>query len=108
MILKKKKVYTIKEFLSAPQPKETYAHPIKAYSFMGINITPMSLMHSGFNDPIFFVLGIGGFCLVAAFGEYYLKAKGYDSLSEDIANFMKWILPISFYAYLIIRIITVF
>lgn len=105
----KEKVYTISEFLHAPQQeKQTRAHHNPLYGLFGIDITPHSLAHSGFNGPIFFVLGLGAFCLALALGEYLLRANGLEVVADGLQDTMSFLFPVGFYLYVIIGIIATF
>lgn len=108
MVLKRKKAYTIKEFL-APQPKEnSCAHPTKVYGLFGINITPHTLATSGYNDPLFFVIGLGLVCAALTIGEYMLRANGMDVIADGLSDTVKVLFPLSFYTWLIVMLIVTF
>jgi len=108
-ISKKKKVYSISEFLHAPQQeKQSCAHPKQLYGLFGIDITPHSLVTSGFNGPIIFVVTLGAFCLALALGEYLLRANGLEVIADGLQDTMSIVFPVGFYLYLIIGIISVF
>ncbi|SLL37378.1 Uncharacterised protein [Mycobacteroides abscessus subsp. abscessus] len=108
MFLSKKRVYTIKEFL-APQSKEnSCAHPKLTYGLFGINITPQSLATSGYNDPLFFVIGLGLVCAAVTIGEYMLRANGMDVIADGISDTIKVLFPLSFYTWLVVMLIVTF
>lgn len=108
-INKKKKVYSISEFLHAPQQaKQLCAHPKPFYGLFGMDITPHSLVSTGFNGPIIFVVSLGAFCIALALGEYLLRANGLEVIADGLQDTMSIIFPIGFYLYLIIGLITVF
>lgn len=109
---KKEESYTIKEFLRTATHKETIsrAHPpLKAYSFMGINITHHSFFSASFvNGAYYMVFAVFGVAMLSVLAEYIYRKNGNEVAADAISAFTKALFPVSFYLFLYFGITSTF
>jgi len=104
-----KKVSSIKEFLTADQPKEiTRAHPLRLYGITGIDITHSDIWGAPFNEPFFVVFGVFAVAIFSIAGEYFFRSTGNEIVADAIAMTTKLLFPMAFYLFLYFGIIHTF
>ncbi|MEH7548238.1 hypothetical protein [Neobacillus vireti] len=110
---KKEEVFSLSEFL-ARQPKESAQckTPKHNYTpmmgFMGINVTHHTFFSTAFSGAYWIVFGVAGFCLLSTLLEHICRTKGREDTADNIANFTKLILPVSFYTFLYFGLVSIF
>jgi hypothetical protein len=112
----KKEVFTLKEFLTAPQPKNIVQSkkPLQnkyapVYGFMGLDLHSSSLLSpSQFNAPYFIVLGVAGVLLLSTLMQNLFIAHGNTRRGEQVEAITKLVMPVAFYIFLVIGLLNVF
>lgn len=105
----KKKVYSIREFLAAPQQAEiTRAHPIKIYGIAGIDITHSTFFSPHFAEPFFVVFSVFAVAALSIAAEYYFRSTGNEVIADGIDTTMKFLFPTAFYLFLYFGIVKTF
>ena len=105
----KKKVYSLREFLAAPQQAEIpQAHPKKIYGIAGIDITINTFFSPHFMSPFLVVFGVFTVASLSIVAEYYFRSTGNEVVADGIDTTMKFLFPMAFYLFLFAGIIRTF
>jgi hypothetical protein len=78
------------------------------YGILGINVTGESFFNSTFNDPYFVVFGVCGIVLASTITEHLLRTHGLERWADGVDTFTKLAIPMSFYIFLCLGIISTF
>lgn len=110
--VKKKEVFTLKEFLAC-QPKEPTQskRPLTTplYGYMGLDTTSHSVFSGyDFNSPYYVVFGIAGVLLLSILVENIFIAHGNPRKAEQVKSFTQFVMPIVFYIFLAVGIFRIF
>jgi hypothetical protein len=103
----KKESFSVREFLVGAHKQRNNSHNI-IYGFMGIDITTKNFFSpTDFAMPYFIVFGVTGVILVSYLIESFFDMKGNTRKAERVNSITKFLLPVSFYIFLIIGIVKV-
>jgi hypothetical protein len=80
----------------------------KLYGVVGINVTGESIINSTFNEPYFLVFGVFGVIILSTIIEQLLRVHGLDRWADSIGTLTQVAIPMSFYLFLCVGILTVF
>jgi hypothetical protein len=78
------------------------------FGLLGINVTSESFFNSSCNDPYFMVFGVFGIVLSSTIIEHLLRSHGLDRWADGLDTMTKLAIPLSFYIFLCLGVISIF